>query len=177
MRVGRGLAAKFVMIETKNLILDIPKLSDVPALFEFLGDPKAMQFTHVDKSLGECRRRIAVHEWKRRVDGFAPWTVRLRSSNRTIGWGGLYIDPFDSGWGVELGYYLHPDVWGKGFGFELASAAIDHADRVLKLPKVWAFARPENEASNRLLEKLDFVVVRYVAEMERNYFERLRPGP
>ena len=164
------------MIETQSLILRPPRLSDVPALFEFLGDAKAMQFTHVDKSFRECRKRIAVHEWKRRNDGFAPWTVRLKGSDRPIGWGGLYIDPFDPGWGVELGYYFHPDVWGRGYAFELGQTAIDQADKILKLPKVWAFARPENKASNHLLKKLGFGVIRYVAEMERNYFERTRPN-
>ncbi|WP_105385832.1 GNAT family N-acetyltransferase [Neorhizobium alkalisoli] len=162
------------MIVTERLILRRPRLADVPELFEFLGDPKAMQFTHVDRSLKECRRRVAVHEWRRRRDGYAPWTAELKESNRVIGWGGLYDDPFDPGWGVELGYYFHPDAWGKGFGSELTTAALQEADEALKLPKVAAFARRENTASRRLLEKAGFTLVRYVPEMERFYFERLR---
>jgi ribosomal-protein-alanine N-acetyltransferase len=162
------------MIVTERLILRCPRLADVPELFEFLGDPKAMQFTHVDRSFKECRRRVAVHEWRRRKDGYAPWTAELKESNRIIGWGGLYDDPFDPGWGVELGYYFHPDAWGKGFGSELTKAALQEADEALKLPKVAAFARQENTASRRLLEKAGFTLVRYVPEMERFYFERLR---
>lgn len=164
------------MIETKRLILRRPKLADVPALFTFLGDPKAMQFTHVDGSLKECRRRVAVHEWRRRRDGYAPWTIVLKGSGRLIGWGGLYDDPFDPGWGVEIGYYFHPDVWGMGLGGELTAAAMHEADEVLKLPKIAAFARPENLPSRRLLEKAGFVEMRYVPEMERFYFERRRPN-
>lgn len=34
------------LIETERLILRKPNLSDVPCLFEFLGDPVAMQYTH-----------------------------------------------------------------------------------------------------------------------------------
>jgi ribosomal-protein-alanine N-acetyltransferase len=49
-------------VETSRLILRRPSLVDVPALFEFLGDAQAMQHTHVDASLRECRRRVAVHE-------------------------------------------------------------------------------------------------------------------
>ncbi len=162
------------MIVTERLILRRPRLADVPELFEFLGDPKAMQFTHVDRSFMECRRRVAVHEWRRRKDGYAPWTAELKESNRIIGWGGLYDDPFDPGWGVELGYYFHPDAWGKGFGSELTTAALREADDALQLPKIAAFARRENTASRRLLEKAGFTLVRYVPEMERFYFERLR---
>ncbi|MBP1843698.1 ribosomal-protein-alanine N-acetyltransferase [Rhizobium petrolearium] len=165
------------MIATERLILRPPRLTDVPALFEFLGDPKAMQFTHVDGSQKECRRRVAAHEWQRRKDGYAPWTAELKESGRIIGWGGLYDDPFDPGWGVELGYYFHPDAWGQGFGSELTQAAMREADEVLKLPKVAAFARPENVASRRLLEKAGFQMMRYVPEMERLYFERQRSGP
>ncbi|WP_117194236.1 GNAT family N-acetyltransferase [Rhizobium terrae] len=162
------------MIETERLLLRQPRLADVPALFTFLGDPKAMQFTHVDGTLKECRQRVAVHEWRRRKDGYAPWTVEMKKTGRIIGWGGLYDDPFDPGWGVEIGYYFHPDAWGMGFGSELTKAVLREADEVLKLPKVAAFARPENAASRRLLEKAGFVEIRYVPEMQRFYFERLR---
>ncbi|TCQ99178.1 GNAT family N-acetyltransferase [Neorhizobium sp. JUb45] len=164
----KGLA----LIETARLILRKPKLSDVPRLFEFLGDPVAMQFTHVDASLKECRQRIAMHEWQRRIDGYAPWTIISKDNNQIIGWGGLYDDPFDPGWGVELGYYFHPDAWGQGYGSELASAVLEEADQKLKLPKVGAFARPENKASRRVLEKAGFKVTRFVPEMERFFFER-----
>ncbi|WP_354342320.1 GNAT family N-acetyltransferase [Phyllobacterium ifriqiyense] len=160
------------LIETARLILRKPKLSDVPHLFEFLGDPVAMQYTHVDASLRECRQRTAMHEWQRRIDGYAPWTIISKDSNQIIGWGGLYDDPFDPGWGVELGYYFHSDAWGQGYGSELASAAMEEADQKLKLPKVGAFARPENKASRRLLERAGFKVIRFVPEMERFFFER-----
>ena len=89
-------------VETPRLILRRPCLTDVPALFRFLGDAQAMQHTHIDASLRECRRRVAVHEWRRRRDGYAPWTIIAKSDRQIIGWGGLYNDPFDAGWGVEV---------------------------------------------------------------------------
>jgi ribosomal-protein-alanine N-acetyltransferase len=164
-----------VVIETERLILRKPKLADVPGLFAFLGDPAAMRFTHADASLKACRQRIVMHERQRRKDGYAPWTIVLKDTGGIIGWGGLYDDPFDPGWGVELGYYFHPQAWGRGYGSELAVAALREADQTLKLAKVGAFARPENEASRRLLEKAGFEVVRFVPEMERFFFERPRP--
>jgi ribosomal-protein-alanine N-acetyltransferase len=72
-------------VETSRLILRRPRLADVPALFEFLGDAKAMQHTHADASLRECRRRVVVHEWRRRHDGYAPWTIIAKSDGQTIG--------------------------------------------------------------------------------------------
>jgi RimJ/RimL family protein N-acetyltransferase len=164
-----------MIADTARLSLRHPTLADVPALFTFLGDRRSMQYTHVDASLRDCRRRVAVHERKRRVNGYAPWTVVLRSTGRIIGWGGLYDDPFDPGWGVEVGYFFHPDVWGQGYATELVMACGDIADRVLKLPAITAFARPENIGSRRVLEKSGFELIRYIPKMERLLYSRARP--
>lgn len=164
-----------VRIETTRLILRQPMLADAPALFAFLGDAEAMRHTHVDSTLRDCRRRIAAHERRRRKDGCAPWTIVVRATGDIIGWGGLYVDPFDPGWGVEVGYYFHPRAWGMGYATELANASVDIADHTLMLPEIGAFARPENKASRRVLEKAGFEIVRYVPEMERFLYRRLRP--
>lgn len=49
----RGLP---VDTETPRLILRGPRIADLQALFEFLGDAAAMQHTHADTYLRECRR-------------------------------------------------------------------------------------------------------------------------
>jgi len=106
-----------------------------------------MRHTRVDASLRDCRRRIAAHEWRSRRDGYAPWTVVAKSDSRIVGWGGLYTDPFEPGWGVEVGYFFHPGAWGRGYATELVAACLHVADRVLTLPEVSAFARTDNVAS------------------------------
>jgi [ribosomal protein S5]-alanine N-acetyltransferase len=171
--MNRGLG---MHVETERLVLRRPTLADVAALFEFLGDATAMQYTHVDASVRECRRRIAAHERRRRRDGYAPWAVVTRAEGRIVGWGGLYNDPFQPGWGVEVGYFFHPAAWGFGYATELMSACTDIADHALELREVWAFARPENVRSRRVLEKARFGVVKFVPEMERLLYRRGRLG-
>ncbi|HEY8383522.1 MAG TPA: GNAT family N-acetyltransferase [Microvirga sp.] len=161
-------------LETERLLLRKPRQSDVAHLFEFLGDAGSMRHTHHDASLRACRRRVLVHEWHRRRDGYAPWTVIDKASGRIIGWGGLYNDPFDPGWGVEVGYFFHPATWGRGYASELVAASMDIADRILRLPEVRAFAHPDNTGSRRVLEKAGFVLVEYVPAMERLLFRRSR---
>jgi len=162
-------------IETDRLRLMKPKLADAPELFRFLGDPEAMLYTQIDKDMAACRRRIAVHEWRRRRDGFAPWTVWLKGQPEIIGWGGLYEDPFDPGWGPELAFFFHPKAWGRGYGAELSTAALVVADKDLHLPKLSAFAHPGNEASKRLLQKVGFQPERYIEQMDRILFHRRVP--
>lgn len=133
-----------------------------------------MRHTHVDASPRDCRRRIAAHERRRRRDGYAPWTVETKADGRIIGWGGLYDDPFDPGWGVEIGYSFAPSAWGCGYATELVAASMSFADDILHLPEVHAFARPENAGSRRVLEKAGFVIVRFIPRMERLLYRRLR---
>ena len=155
---------------TERLELSGARLADIPDLYAFLGDSTAMRFTQCDESFAACRKRVLVHEWFRRRDGFAPWVVRLRKTGRIIGWGGLYTDPFDPGWGPELGYYLAPAAWGQGFGRELAMAALEHARDMTPIKELTAFAHPENVASRKLLLGLGFEPAGFVAAMNRDRF-------
>lgn len=166
----RGRTAQ--VLETKDLKLCSVRQSDVPDLFSFLGDASAMAFTHVNQSLQDCRRRVMLHEYFRRRDGCAPWVVMERATNRIIGWGGLYQDPFELGWGFEVGYFFHPEAWGKGYASQLVAAALSVADDQLKIPEVWAMAHPENRGSQRVLEKAGFTFVRPLPERTRLLYRR-----
>lgn len=165
------------MPQTRNLSLCPARRTDVPDLFAFLGDASAMAFTQVDRSLQACRRRVMVHEYVRRRDGCAPWVVRETGSTRIIGWGGLYRDPFEPGWGFELGYFFHPAAWGRGYASQLVTAALSVADDTLKLPVVSAMAHPENLGSRRVLEKAGFLLARPLPERRRLLYCRSRPRP
>ncbi len=136
-----------------------------------------MRWTRIDASLSDCRRRIVAHERRRRIDGYAPWTVVAKADQRIIGWGGLYQDPFEPGWGPEVGYFFAPDTWGRGYASELVAACTGLADGVLGLPELRGFAHPGNIGSRRVLEKAGFALVRHVPEMNRLLFVRARqPG-
>jgi RimJ/RimL family protein N-acetyltransferase len=99
-----------------------------------------------------------------------------KQDGRVVGWGGLYVDPFEPGWGVEVGYFFHPDAWGRGFASELLAATLAQADGVLAIPEIHAFAHPDNAGSRRVLEKAGFAQRRHVPEMNRFLFSRQRPG-
>lgn len=162
-----------VRFQTDRLELTAPKRSDIPNLYAFLGDRTAMRLTHCDESFGACRKRVLVHEWFRRRDGFAPWVARLRNTGDIIGWGGLYTDPFDPGWGPELGYYLAPKAWGQGLGGELANAALEYGRNKTSISRLTAFAHPENVASRKVLLGLGFEAAGFVDAMNRDRFTLL----
>ncbi|MBR0850925.1 GNAT family N-acetyltransferase [Bradyrhizobium diazoefficiens] len=153
--------------QTARLTLRPPRLADAEELFAFLGDPSAMRYTTVQASVRDCRRYLAAHERQRRRNGCAPWVVIETATNATIGFGGLYDDPFDPGWGVEVGYFFAPAAWGKGFASELTSYCVTVAQQQARWPTLAAFAHPDNIASQNVLAKCGFRQERFVPEMER----------
>lgn len=71
--------------QTARLLLTPARPEDAPALFEFLGDPAAMQYTEYCVNLQACRHRIVTHEAQRVTHGCAPWVIREITSHRIIG--------------------------------------------------------------------------------------------
>ena len=53
----------------------------------------------------------------------------------------------------EIGWHLHPDVWGRGYATEAAGAVIARA-RAAGLPEVRAVVAPENTASHAVCARL-----------------------
>ena len=153
--------------ETARLKLRPPRLTDAAALFDFLGDATAMRYTTPRASLRDCCRYLAAHERQRRRVGCAPWVIIEKQAGATVGFGGLYEDPFDPGWGIEVGYFLAPSVGGKGYATELTLFCVALAKQQARWPMLRAFAHAENIASQRVLLKSGFQQERFVPEMER----------
>ena len=164
-------------LETARLLLRPPRLTDAPCLFGFLGDTAAMRYTTPRASLRDCRRYLTVHERQRRRVGCAPWVVMEKGPGTIIGFGGLYEDPFDSGWGVEVGYFFAPAAWGNGYATELTRRCVALAEQQARWRMLRAFAHPQNAASQRVLLKCGFQQERFVPNMQRFLYRRnLRDG-
>jgi len=157
-------------IKTPQLLLRAPEGADVEALFEVLGDPEAMRYTWVAADRDAVAHRLAAFGARFALDGFAPWTAVLRSNRRIVGWGGLNRDPEAPDWGPEVSYFVHPEYWGRGLATELVDASLHIAFRDLELPEVFAFTKPENRGSCRVLQKTGFEFARYVEELERDQY-------
>jgi RimJ/RimL family protein N-acetyltransferase len=124
-----GRTARAV-IETAHLTLRPFADDDVDPLFAIQGDREAMRHTYAAPSRAECAHRLRTFAALESMLGFAPWTAVLRTEARVIGWGGLCIDPFDPGWGIEVSYFFHSTYWGSGYATELvrrAPARLRHA--------------------------------------------------
>jgi [ribosomal protein S5]-alanine N-acetyltransferase len=166
------VSAQAASLETERLLLRPPRLSDAQDLLRFFGDSEAMRYTHVLADLRACRRHIAGHVCQQRRRGYGPWTLIEKASGAIVGFGGLYDDPFDPGWGIEVGYHFLPAVWGRGLASELVAFCIEHAQKRLRVPAISAFAHRDNVASRRVLTKAGFTEARFVTQMNRYLYVR-----
>ena len=158
-------------LHTNHLILREFRDSDVDPLYEIQGNRDHMRFTFWAESRAACEIWLRRYADARRINGFAPWTVVHRLEQRVIGWGGLNIDPNAPGWGTEVSYFIHPSCQGRGFATEVVRFSLRHGFRDLGLGQIGAFAKPENEASARVLKKCGFKIVGYEPALERNHYE------
>lgn len=68
--------------------------------------------------------------------------------------GCIGLDRMDTN-SVELGYWITPDAWGRGYATEAGRAVVDIA-RTLRVPHLTASHFADNPASGRVLRKLGF---------------------
>ncbi|MFM2042834.1 MAG: hypothetical protein RLY86_1410 [Pseudomonadota bacterium] len=77
--------------------------------------------------------------------------------------------------GAEMGYWLAPAAWGRGYGTEMVRAMLACAFGPVGLDHVQAAADPENHASNAVLRKAGLVLERVDPLHSRGL--RGDPGP
>jgi ribosomal-protein-alanine N-acetyltransferase len=101
-------------------------------------------------ALAQCAawaRRDAAH-WE--LHGFGKWLVL--EDGTPVARGGLSVTFLDGRPEVEIGWAVAREHWGRGIATRIAVAALKEASQ-LGLRGVVAFARTENGASLRVMEK------------------------
>ena len=58
---------------------------------------------------------------------------------------------------LEIYYFYMPKYWRQGYGYEVANKLIELAFTHLPYPSIIAYILPENNASHKLIKKMDFI--------------------
>jgi len=136
-------------IVTERLRLRRARPTDLDDLHAVLSHPGAMRWwsTPPHAALDQTRA------WLQGMIASPPevsddFVVELKG--RVVGKAGCYRLP-------DIGYILHPEVWGRGYATEALSAVVAHLFATRDVDRLTADVDPRNAASLRLLEKLGFV--------------------
>ncbi len=139
-------------LETARLLLRQWEAKDVEPFIEFYAEPEAARFVGGSASPDQAWRRLASYIGHWALLGFGLWAVEEKASGALAGCVGLWKS---AGWPeLELGYWLVPGAWGKGYATEAGAAARDFAWTALAAESLVSYIAPDNEASVKVAERL-----------------------
>lgn len=140
------------VIQTERLTLRPIQLEDFPRWAEMMADPEAARFLGGAQPASVAWRGFMTMAGAWSLTGVAMFSLIERDTGLWLGRIGPWT-PHD--WpGTEVGWGLHPDAQGRGFGVEAATAAIGYAFDVLGWDEVIHCIDPENVPSQRLAERV-----------------------
>ncbi len=146
-----------LILTTARLLLREFTLSDAPFIRELVNTPGWLQFIG-DRGVatnGDAERYLAngpIQSYA--TNRFGLWCVCQIEDGSAIGMCGLLKrETLEH---VDLGFAMMPDVYGKGYAREAATATLAFAYERLGVVKMLAIASQNNARSIHLLEKLGF---------------------
>jgi RimJ/RimL family protein N-acetyltransferase len=148
-------------LETGRLRLRRFTPADLDELAALHGDRAVMRY--IDDGKPVPREVVArqglpafLREYDELPDGLGHYAIVERADGRFAGWVSLLppssvgLEPQD---GVELGYRLRGDRWGRGIAAEAARAVVELAFVRLGIERIVATTMAVNTGSRRVLEK------------------------
>jgi ribosomal-protein-alanine N-acetyltransferase len=148
-------------LETERLLLRMFTLDDLDDLAKILGNANVMKFLGIDckpisRKVTKTALKSIIAHWE--VNGFGRLAIVHKETDTLIGWSGLRcFDGF-----AELVYLIDEKYWGQGLATEIASACVNCGFTNHGFERIIAFARPENIASRRVMEKIGMSFVQEV---------------
>jgi RimJ/RimL family protein N-acetyltransferase len=142
--------------ETPRLLLRVPVEADLDDYVAIHGDPDVRRHLTLNGARGGGRsaawRTLAMVVGHWHLRGYGQFTVIEKTSGAIVGRAGLW---YPEGWpGIELGWVIAREHWGKGFATEAARAALEFAFSAAGAPRVISLIQPDNVRSMRVAEKI-----------------------
>jgi RimJ/RimL family protein N-acetyltransferase len=149
-------------LRTDRIVLRALREDDTPALAKLHSDAEVVRFLGAGRpepSLGKAWDYIALHTGHWAMKGCGKWALADAKTDEFIGRVG-YIDcPYE--WpGLELGWTVAREHWGKGYASEAAAVALDWGFKTLGRNEIISIIHPDNTRSARVAERLGERLVR-----------------
>ena len=137
------------VLRTERLTLRPWRASDAKAVFDYARRLEATRYMLFDthKSLQDAIDFVATAP----TSPYRGYAVTV--GDEDIAMGGCGLHPVPEHNKSEIGYILHPDIWGQGYGTEIARELVRHGFMDLGFDRLYARVDDRNIASQRVLEK------------------------
>ena len=139
-------------IETARLYLRQFTLDDLDDLSRIYSNPEVTKYLTGVRTRQETETAIhtMIQRWEQ--NNFGMWALVHKIDRKMIGRCGLaFLDKTPE---VELGYAIDKVYWNQGLVTEASFASLNYGFDILQLERIVAIARPENIASQRVIQKV-----------------------
>jgi RimJ/RimL family protein N-acetyltransferase len=142
-----------VIYETERLVVRDLTDDDAEALYDLHRRDEVMRWLDRTLSTGPADELARLARWRGVRQGpYGFFGIEEKATGRLVGV--LVFKPFDDLPHLDLGWRLHPDVWGRGYATEAARGAIDRAFGELGIEELAATTLPDNARSRAVMERL-----------------------
>ena len=145
------------ILETERAILREVTEDDATFILDLLNQPTFIKYIgdRNVRSVEQAREYIESRfAGSYKQFGFGMWAVELKTDKVPVGICGFVRR--ETLPDADIGFAFLPQFCRKGYAFETAAATMRYGREKLNLKRVLAITSPNNEASVKLLEKLDF---------------------
>jgi [ribosomal protein S5]-alanine N-acetyltransferase len=145
-------------LETQRLILRPFRESDVDDFTAMMTAAPVRASLYVPDTYGRDDAWVSMALWRGQWElrGTGHWALEEKGSGAFVGRAGSHW-PERAGWpGIEIGWTLHPDHWGKGYATEAGAAAVEYVFAHHAVDEIYSAILPENTASAAVARRLGF---------------------
>jgi RimJ/RimL family protein N-acetyltransferase len=159
-----------LLLESKRLLLKPLAEEDVDICLTLFTDARVVQ--HAIGMTSEAEIRSQMSNWSRRGGNgcVGIWCITDKASGEKLGTGALLPMPIEDDntdfslllpgtmpdADIEIGYFLKPSAWGRGYATEAACRLLEFAFQDSPLQEIVATFDEKNIASRIVLEKAGF---------------------
>lgn len=148
-----------IHLETERFLLREFITADADVIYALDSNPEVMRYLgNTIMTDIESARKTIQHVRKQYEDNrIGRWMIIDKTSGEALGWAGLKLEQTEINGHqnyFDIGYRLLQQHWGKGIASECAEACLNHAKNELNWKKLNATAHIENQASNRILQRI-----------------------
>ncbi len=138
-----------------NVTLRRLREDDVPMILALESDPEVMRYSTGIKPATEARRQELLAWLQAPVDNIGHWAV-VDPEGAAIGW--ISLTWLEGTGQLQLAYRLCQAAWGRGYATQAAQQLCAYAWRTLNAQELVAVTWPDNQGSQRVLQKLGFTL-------------------
>ena len=148
-------------LETERLVLRPFRDDDLADYFTMMDSPEVRTAMRVPEGAGLPEAFDAMAGWlgQWELRGTGHWALEEKSSGRFVGRAGLHRPERHDWPGVEVGWTLHPDQWGRGYATEAGAEAVRYGFEQLGEKRLFSCILLDNYRSQAVARRLGFELI------------------